>query len=281
MTGAISGGRRVGGRWAATVVPPVVVFVVVLAAAEVAVRGGWVPSYLVPRPTDVLRVLGVPPALLPRPVIFAPNPTADAADLWAALLETAGASVLGFGLSVTAGLLAAVALSSSAWVQRAFYPYAVFFQTVPIIAVAPLLVIWFGYGLPTIVASAFIVSVFPVIANTLTGLRSTEPALRDLFRLYRAGPAATLLKLRLPSALPNILVGLRIAGGLAVIGAIVGEFIAGGGLGAVIDAARTQQRVEKVFAAVLLASLLGVGLLGFLGLLSRLLLRRWTPADQD
>ena len=107
------------------------------------------------------------------------------------------------------------------------------------------------------VASAFIVSIFPVIANTLDGILSTDPALRDLFRLYGASRSATLWKLRFPAALPQILTGLRIAGGLAVIGAIVGEFIGGQGLGSVVDVARTQQRTDKVFAAVLLASALG------------------------
>src|SRR5213075_2138516 len=130
-----------------------------------------------------------------------------------------------FAGSALFGISIAVFLSSSRGIQRAFFPYAVFFQTVPIVAIAPLLVIWFGYGMRTVIASAFIVSIFPVIANTLTGLLSTDPALRDLFRLYGASPSATLWKLRLPAALPQILTGLRIAGGLAVIGAIVGEFI--------------------------------------------------------
>jgi NitT/TauT family transport system permease protein len=172
-----------------------------------------------------------------------------------------------------------VLLSSSRAIQRAFYPYAVFFQTVPIIAIAPLLVIWFGYGMKTVIAAAFIVSIFPVIANTLTGLLSTDPALRDLFRLYGASPGVTLVKLRFPAALPQILTGLRVASGLAVIGAIVGEFIGGAGLGSVVDVARTQQRVDKVFAAVLLASVLGLALFGLINLVSVLTLRRWHASE--
>jgi NitT/TauT family transport system permease protein len=138
----------------------------------------------------------------------------------------------------------AVLLALGGWVQRAFYPYAVFFQTVPIIAIAPLLVIWFGLDIRAVIASAFIVSIFPVIASTLDGLLSVDPALRDLFRLYRAGPMAALFKLRLPFALPNILTGLRVGSGLAVIGAIAGEFITGGGLGGLIalHAAATRPR---------------------------------------
>ena len=112
--------------------------------------------------------------------------------------------------------------------QRAFYPYAVFFQTVPIIAIAPLLVIWFGYGMQTVIASAFVVSIFPVIANTLTGILSTDPALARSVPALRGLTRVTLFKLRFPAALPQILTGLRVAAGLAVIGAIVGEFIGGG-----------------------------------------------------
>src|SRR5436190_1109330 len=147
-------------------------------------------------------------------------------------------------------------------------------------ALVPLLLIWFGYGMRTVIASAFLVSIFPVIANTLTGILSTDPALRDLFRLYGASGRATLFKLRFPAALPQILTGLRVAAGLAVIGAIVGEFIGGEGLGSIVDVARTQQRVDKVFAAVLLASVLGLGLFGLINMISALTLRHWHASEQ-
>jgi NitT/TauT family transport system permease protein len=205
---------------------------------------------------------------------------ADRAELTAAFLKTSTGALTGFLLSTLTGIAVAVLLSSSRAIQRSFYPYAVFFQTVPIIAIAPLLVIWFGYGMKTVVASAFVVSIFPVIANTLTGLLSTDPALRDLFRLYGASPAVTLFRLRFPAALPQILTGLRVASGLAVIGAIVGEFIGGEGLGSVVDIARTQQRVDKVFAAVLLASVLGLALFGLINLVSSILLRHWHASEQ-
>jgi NitT/TauT family transport system permease protein len=133
----------------------------------------------------------------------------------------------------------------------------------------------------TVIASAFVVSIFPVIANTLTGILSTDPALRDLFRLYGASTRVTLFKLRFPVALPQILTGLRVAAGLAVIGAIVGEFIGGEGLGSVVDVARTQQRIDKVFAAVLLASVLGLALFGLINLISYLALRRWHASEQS
>ncbi len=246
-----------------TVLPPLVPLVLVTALAEVAVRLDWVRSYLVPAPSQVIASM-----------------FRDWPDLSRAMLDTTVASLIGFGLSAVIGIALAVALSSAAWVQRAFYPYAVFFQTVPIIAIAPLLVIWFGWD-RTVVASAFIVSIFPVIANTLTGLLSTDPALRDLFKLYGAKPQATLLKLRLPYALPSILTGLRIAAGLAVIGAIVGEFITGAGIGGVIQVSRQQQRVDKIFAGLLLASLLGIVLFSLINLVSMLTLRHWHASEND
>ena len=245
------------------IVPPLAPLLIVTVGAETAVRLGWLPSFLVPAPSSVFKS------------IFN-----DWSELWRATLDTATASLIGFGLSAAFGCLIAIALSSAAWVQRAFYPYAVFFQTVPIIAIAPLLVIWFGWD-RTVVASAFIVSIFPVIANTLTGLLSTEPALRDLFRLYEAKRLALLFKLRLPFALPHILTGLRIAAGLAVIGAIVGEFITGAGIGGAIMVSRQQNRVDKVFAGLLLASLLGIVLFIVINFISRVALRHWHASEAD
>ena len=246
-----------------SVIPALVPLLVVTAGAELAVRYSLVKSYLVPAPSSILRAM-----------------IESRAELFDALLTTSASALVGFLLSTIAGIAIAVFLSSSRAIQRAFYPYAVFFQTVPIIAIAPLLVIWFGYGMRTVIASAFVVSIFPVIANTLSGILSTEPALRDLFRLYGASTLVTLFKLRLPAALPQILTGLRVASGLAVIGAIVGEFIGGQGLGSVVDVARTQQRVDKVFAAVLLASVLGLALFGLINLVSYITLRRWHASEQ-
>ena len=251
-------------RWFAAAAPPLVVAVVGVVALELAVRVFGVRQFLLPPPSKVMRTIA-----------------AEGAELWPAAGETALAALIGFAASTIVGIAAAVLLSSARWVQRAFYPYAVFFQTVPIIAIAPLLVVWIGYGLPTVAVSAFIVSVFPIVANTLGGLLSTEPALRDLFRLYGAKPLDTMLKLRLPFALPGIMTGLRVAAGLAVIGAIVGEFIAGGGLGGVIDVSLTRQRVDKVFAGVLLASGLGLTLFLAVNLISRLALRNWHASEQS
>jgi len=246
-----------------SIVAALVPLVVVTLTLEILVRDGVVKSYLLPAPSSVAAAM-----------------IDGRQELMLAMWKTSSAALLGFALSTLAGVAIAVLLSSSPIVQRAFYPYAVFFQTVPLIAIAPLLVIWFGYGMRTVIASAFIVSIFPVIANALSGILSTDPALRDLFRLYGASKGATLFKLRFPAALPQILTGLRVAAGLAVIGAIVGEFMGGEGLGSIVDVARTQQRVDKVFAAVLLASVLGLALFGMINLISYVTLRRWHASEQ-
>lgn len=240
------------------IAPPIATFVAATLLAEIAIR-----------------VLAVSPLLLPSPSAVGRAAWVYSGTLWPALAATAGAVVAGLAASTVVGILAAIALASSRWVERAFYPYAIFFQIVPIVAIAPLLVIWFGYGWRAVVAAAFIVSLFPVIANTLTGLRAVDPALVDLFRLYGAGRGARLVKLELPWALPYLLTGLRIAAGLAVIGAIVGEFVGGGGIGVVVLEAMRQQRTDLVFAAILHASGLGLLLFAAVDGIGRIALRRW------
>ena len=250
-------------HWA-RVFPPLIPFAVAVAGLEAVVRLGWVPDYIVPAPSDVVRSL-----------------SEDRSELLWAMIHTLFCAFLGLLMSFVSGLGAALFLSWSDFARRAFYPYAVFFQTVPVIAIAPLLVIWFGFGQPTVIASSFICSVFPVIATTLVGLRSTDPALIDLFRLYSASRWRVLWSCRLPFALPHLFSGLRIAAGLAVIGAIVGEFIGGGGLGSVVDGARSQQRIDKVFAAVLASSILGLVLVGGVNALARIALGRWHTSEQS
>lgn len=216
----------------------------------------WVASYLLPSP---LQIVATTVELWP--------------EIWAATLSTANSIAWGLGFSLLTGVSLALVFFAIPVVRRAVLPFCIFFQTVPIIAIAPLLVIWFGFGAPTVRASAFIVSLFPILANTLTGLQETDPHLKELFRLYKPSPWQLIVKLQIPSAVPYILTGVRISAGLAVIGAIVGEFIAGGGLGSLIDAARTQQRVDLVFSGVLMSSVLALSLVFLIEVCSRLLLR--------
>jgi len=228
-----------------------------LALWQLVVSRGWVPAFLLPGPRDIVATgIDVWP------------------ELWSAALSTLASICFGLGLSFVTGIVLAVAFFSVPLLRRAVLPFCLFFQTVPIISIAPLLVIWFGFGAPTVKASAFIVSLFPILANTLTGLEETDPLLRELFRLYRPSRWQSVVKLQIPSAIPYILTGLRIAVGLATVGAIVGEFIAGGGLGSLIDSARTQQRVDLVFCGVLASSLLALLLVLVIDVCSRLLLGR-------
>ena len=255
-------------RAAAPILPPVAVFVVAMVAWEILMRITNVPAYLLPRPSAVLRSIAV-----------------DHSALLASLGWTALAAVAGFAASALVGVLIALVLSASPLLRRALYPYTLFFQTVPIVAIAPMLIFWLPPGLAPVAVCAFIVSVFPVIANTLAGLLSTDPALADLFRLYGAGPISAVWKLRLPWALPNIFTGLRIAGGLAVIGTVVAEFFVGqivgrAGLGVRIIGAVHESRTDLAFASVLLASLLGLAMFGVVNLAARLTLRRWHASEQ-
>jgi NitT/TauT family transport system permease protein len=234
----------------------------------------------------LVRLLKIQPFLLPAPSAVAAALNKYRDELAVSLWTTTKASLIGFFASAIIGILVAITLAASPIVRRAFYPYAVFFQTVPIVAIAPLLVIWFDAGLASVAISAFIVSVFPVIANTLSGLLSTDPALEDLFRLYGASAWARLFKLRLPWALPNIITGLRIAAGLAVIGTVVAEFLVGElgaeeGVGVRIIAAKRLGRTDEVFAAVLVASLLGLVMFAAINLAGKLLLKNWHASEQE
>jgi len=245
------------------VLPPLIAALVGLLLWELAARALKIPAYLLPPPSAVIK-----------------GAIADARELGNACITTATTAVLGFLLSAIVGVLFAITLASSRWLERGLYPYALVLQTVPIVAIAPLLVLWFGVGSRAVTASAFIVSVFPVITNALAGLRSVDPALRDLFRLYGASRYAVLFKLELPFAAPYIATGLRIACGLSVIGAIVGEFVAGfaeasPGLGIVVMTSYRQLRTDLLFAAVGCSALVGIVLFGAVSAVAHLSLRRW------
>jgi NitT/TauT family transport system permease protein len=242
--------------------PALIPLVAICLLIEILVRANVIPSFILPAPSEVFHAF-----------------LEIREDLIHATLGTALAAIIGLSLSFVIGTGIAITLSLSKYARRAFYPYAVFFQTVPIIAIAPILVIWLGYGQPTVIASAFIVSIFPIIANTLLGLQSTDPALVDLFRLYSAPAWVLMWRLRLPFALPQIFAGLRIAAGLAVVGAIVGEFVGGGGLGSIVDTARTLQRIDQVFAAVLLSALIGLVMIGVINYLSWWFLKNWHASE--
>ncbi len=242
-------------------VVPVIFF---LGAIEISVRNEWIPSYLFPSSFEVLKVF-----------------ISDYQLLVKASFQTFLASAIGLLLAAGLGVGIGFGFSMNVWLRESFLPYAIFFQTVPIIAIAPLLVIWFGFGMPTVIASATIVAIFPCIAATLAGMQSTPRELLDLFQLYRSTKWQRLRKLEFPYSLPSVFTGLRISAGLAVIGAIVGEFIAGGGLGGLIDISRTRQRVDLVFASLILASLIGLVFVSITQWIRSICLSHWEAQKAD
>src|SRR5579872_3866306 len=187
--------------------PPVALFLLILAVWQSATSLGNIPRYLLPSPMDVQAAA-----------------VANAAKLASATGVTAAGAVCGFVLSVVCGTFIAVIFSQSALIRRSFFPYAIFLQTVPIVAIAPLIVLWSGTGFRSVVIVSFIVSLFPVVTNGTAGLTAIDPDLIDLFHLHGASRWQTLVKLRLPGAVPSIVTGARTSSGLAVIGTIVGEF---------------------------------------------------------
>ena len=223
---------------------------------------------------------GVKDFVLPSPYGVVRAFADDPAPFLVGARETLVSAVLGFAIAAAGGVALGSLLSLSRTVERSVYPLTLLFQMVPLIAIAPLLVIWCGNGRPAIVAATVIVSVFPVIASTLAGLRARDPGLDELFAVLGAGRLATWWKLALPSAVPSIVTGLRISAGLATIGTISGEFIAAvsgerAPLGVMITTAMRNFATDRVFVAVLLAACVGFALFGAVSLASRLLLSRW------
>ena len=228
----------------------------------------------------VVVVFSIKPFLLPGPLRVAAAISAHIGTLFGAALLTATGALCGFALSFVIGLTIALVFSQSKVIERSLYPYAIFLQTVPIVAVAPLIILWIGHGFHGVVAVSFIISLFPIIANTTNGLTSVDANLIDLFKMSNANRWQLLMKLRLPHAVPNMLTGARISSGLSVIGAIVGEFFAGYGtedfgLGYLIILTNGQAKTDYLFACILFCTVLGLGIFSSVNLMSNLVLARW------
>ncbi len=255
-------------RWA----PPLAVLAVFM--------GAWYAvSYLLLEPDR--RFLVPPPHAVLRAGFL---DRANLAELLEALAMSARVAMLGLGIAVALGTGLAVLMHQARWIERSLYPYAVVLQTIPILALVPLLGFWFGFGLPSRVLVCVLIALFPIIANTLFGLQAVERGYHDLFTLHRAARPVRLLKLELPAALPAILTGLRISAGLSVIGAIVGDFFFGQGqpgIGILIDLYRARLQSEQLFAAVILSSLLGVAAFTAFGVLVHRLVGHWHPSGSS
>jgi NitT/TauT family transport system permease protein len=229
----------------------------------------------------IIRLFNVPLFLLPPPsMVFAElTQRADlyATHTWITLYET----LIGFLLATVLGIVAGILIVYSRWLQSVLYPIVVVLQIVPKVAIAPLLLIWLGYGLQSKVVVALLVAFFPIVVTTVTGLRAVEQDLLDLVRVLKGSRWQEFTRVRFPSALPFIFSGLKVAITLAVIGAIIGEFVGGNqGLGYLVVIANSEMRTQMSFAALLLLSLLGLGLFGLIVLVERWLIP-WGVTDEE
>jgi len=234
---------------------------------------------------QVVVALGeIEPILLPSPFQVANAVKQHNEALQRGFFITATTALTGLTLSVIIGGLTAVLFSQARLLRSALYPYAIFLQTVPIVAIAPLLITWSGYQQRTVILVAMIISLFPIVSNVTEGLTTLDVNLRDMFRLYGATRWSLLLKLRIPSAVRGLVQGIRISSGLAVIGAIVGEFFVGNGssydgLGTLMTGWQAQQKTAALIAAVLASTLLGVLMFWMVNLLAATVLSKWLPKN--
>jgi NitT/TauT family transport system permease protein len=246
---------------------PFAVGVALLFAWQAVVTAYAVPSYLVPSPLTVIATLQHDWPLLSRSLAFT--------------LEVTLAALL---LAVVVGVAAAFLFVQSRVIEASLFPYAVLLQVTPIVAIAPLIIIWVKQTTVALVLCATIVALFPIVSNTTLGLRSVDPGLLDLFRMYKAGRWQTLVRLRVPGALPYFFAGLRVSAGLALIGAVVAEFVAGtggtaSGLAYQILLSGLQLNIARLFAALFLIAATGIVLSLLASLAARLALRRWHESE--
>jgi len=242
---------------------PALVFVLMIVGWDRLVVWNEIPHYILPSPAKVIETL-----------------VKDWAMLFDALLVTLQITLMALAVAVIGGVGLAVLFNQSRFAEMSFYPYAVILQVTPVVSIAPLIFIYVDSRTAGLLLCAWIVAFFPILANTTLGLNSTDHNLRDLFRIYGASRWQRLRYLQLPSALPYFLGGLRIAGGLSLIGAIVAEYVAGtGGIGSglafrILEASY-RLNAPRMFAALLLIAVTGVIIFAGLSFLSHMLLRKW------
>jgi NitT/TauT family transport system permease protein len=263
-------GRR--GRALAQVIAPLIVFALVI--------GVWLfISYVLLDPRR--RFLMPPPQEVVRVGLFDGR---NLNEILSALWSTTQVAIVGLAVSIAIGTVIPVAMIQARWIEWSLYPWAVVLQTIPILAIVPLIGFWFQFGFSSRVLVCVLISLFPIVTNTLFGLKSTDQAQHDLFTLQHANRTQRLLKLQLPGALPAILSGWRIAAGLSVVGAIVGDFFfrqGEPGIGRLIDDYRARLQSEQLFASVALSSLLGLVVFWGFGLLGRLLVGSWHESHRS
>lgn len=222
----------------------------------------------------------VPHYVLPSPWLIAKTVVTDWQILWPAMLVTGKLTVLALLLAILGGVALAVAFTQSRWVEMSLFPYAVILQVTPVVAIAPLLQIYMDSAFSAALLCAWIVAFFPILSNTTIGLKSPDHNLQDLFTIYRASGWQRLRLLAAPSALPYFLGGLKIAAGLALIGAVVAEFVigrAGTGLGLASTLLEASYRFNfgRLYGALVLISVMGIIMFGLMSVISHLALFRW------
>ncbi len=245
------------------IVAPLVIGLLALGLWEFVVRHAGIPAYILPGPWLIVRTLVADWGTL-------------SGSLWITL-EITGLALLA---AVLVGGLLSVLFTQSKWLELSLFPYAIILQVTPIVAIAPLIIIWVDNTLLSLLICAWLVAFFPILSNTILGLNSADHNLVNLFQLYGASRWQTLRYLRLPAALPYFLGGLRISGGVALIGAVVAEFVAGSGgtasgLAFRILEAGYQLKIPRMFAALVMVSMSGILIFLVLSFISHLLLRRW------
>ena len=252
---------------AMTIVAPVLVGVVLVAIWEIACRNANIPVYLFPKPSDIAAKLWT-----------------EGPSLLTALGMTLRVALQAFAAAIVLGTLIAFLFVQSRAIEMSLFPYAVLLQVTPIVAIAPLIIILVKNTQVALTVCATVVAIFPIISNTTLGLRSVDPGLVNLFRMNRAGRLQTLVRLRIPSALPYFFGGLRISSGLALIGSVVAEFVAGtggrsAGLAYEILQSGFQLDIPRMFAALFLITLAGVALFATMIALSKLALGEWHESE--
>ncbi|MTE23386.1 ABC transporter permease [Microbacterium sp. ZXX196] len=255
--------------WLHTAWPPLVVFGIILVAWSVASVMLGDRSFLLPAPYRIFTDGLFDPITGP--------------EILEALGQTTLVAFIGLAIAVVLGIGWAVVMLQAKWAERSLYPYAVILQCIPILALVPLIGFWFGYGLPGRIIVCVLISLFPMVSNTLFGLQSVDKSQKELFQLQRAGRWTTLRKLQLPAALPSIFVGLRTSAGLSIVGAIVGDYFfrrGTPGLGSLMSAYTSRLLAAELYASVVVAALLGVAIFVGFGLLSRLVVGRWYDATK-
>jgi NitT/TauT family transport system permease protein len=258
--------RRILGVPASTwpgILAPVAVGILGLAAWEILVRVYAVPSYI-----------------LPGPLLIAQTLVQDWGTLSGALWITLRITFAALIAAVTVGVALAILFTQSKWLEKSLFPYAVVLQVTPVVSIAPLIIIWVGDLTLSLLICAWLVAFFPILSNTILGLNSADHNLVNLFQLYGANRWQTMRYLKLPAALPYFLGGLKISGGLALIGAVVAEFVAGSGgnasgLAYRILEASYQLKIPRMFAALVLISGSGIAIFLATSAIAHLLLRRW------